>query len=120
MKAMAMEQVAIILIVLIVMVSVIIFFMSQFTNLQSGFGSSTSVAQEGGEQLEQEGSEFWNSLTGSCTGTATSCNTFSSQSDCNNQDGCVWDGSQCTGTSTSCSNYNNKNACENQDGCVWS
>lgn len=60
-------------------------------------------------------------MLGACKGFADSCFTFFDSFQCQQQDGCSWEGTQCTGSETACdaTQLQGSFACGLQSGCTW-
>lgn len=61
------------------------------------------------------------SLSGDCSGSATSCYSYYSSYSCTSQPGCYWSysGNYCSGVSSSCYSQSSSTSCFNVDGCTW-
>jgi hypothetical protein len=85
-----------------------------------GYWGSASSRKTFNVGMNSEGTALHNvQPTGSCSGTPDACNTFMSETPCNNQDGCSWGyhADSCTG-SLVCANQGSQAACE-AIGCTW-
>jgi len=60
----------------------------------------------------------WQMISAYCSGDCTSCSSFKSKGQCQNQLGCSWLGS-CSGVCTPCSYFKDRNSCRKQAGCQW-